>query len=110
MPPDRWWNLRDVGAYMNRIKEGKNPEQERETLSRDQLMMETVFLGLRLSEGLDLAAFDRRFGIGFTRRLSPLMEELASAGHLTLDADRCALTDRGLLLSDAISARFAALI
>jgi putative oxygen-independent coproporphyrinogen III oxidase len=110
MSPERWWNLRDAGAYMDRIQKGKNPEEERETLSREQLMMEAIFLGLRQLEGLEIAAFERRFGIDFTRRFSPLIEELASTGHLTIEAGRCALTPYGMLLSDAISARFAALI
>jgi oxygen-independent coproporphyrinogen-3 oxidase len=110
MPPERWWNLRDVSAYMDRIHEGKTPEEERETLSREQLMMEAIFLGLRQLEGLDIAAFGHRFGIDFTRRFSPLIEELASTGHLTMEAGRCALTPCGMLLSDAISARFAAMI
>jgi oxygen-independent coproporphyrinogen-3 oxidase len=61
--------------------EGKNPQEERETLSREQLMMEAIFLGLRQSEGLDIARFERRFGIGFTQRFSPLITELVSAGH-----------------------------
>jgi oxygen-independent coproporphyrinogen-3 oxidase len=110
IPPHRWWNLRDVGTYMDRIRGGDTPEAERETLALDQLMMEAVFLGLRQSDGLDVEAFERRFGIGVTRRFSPLIEELAAAGHLTLADGRFALTPSGMLLSDAIALHFAELI
>jgi len=63
-------------------------------------MAETAILGLRLVEGLSLAAFRRRFGVGFLSVYGPAVAELANLGLLERANGRLRLTASGRLLSN----------
>jgi len=62
-----------------------------------------LLVGLRLTEGVDIAALSRRFGMARAALLDEDRIELyASLGLLRFDDDRLALTDAGMPLLDAI--------
>jgi oxygen-independent coproporphyrinogen-3 oxidase len=84
------------------------PETPRR-LSRAEELEEAWFLGLRLNEGLSLAALREEFsGPALLANLETLAE-LESEGLLArLDNDRIALTPRGRLLSNEVFSRFLA--
>jgi oxygen-independent coproporphyrinogen-3 oxidase len=107
LPPVRRWNVKNVRAYIERLTSGKSPESEMETLSREQLMIEVIYLGLRQAEGIDLEAFENRFSARFTDIFSPVPAELSDEGMLGIRDNRCALTRNGMLYLDAIAGRLA---
>jgi coproporphyrinogen III oxidase-like Fe-S oxidoreductase len=41
------WNCRSVKKYIENVKEGRAPIEKKEILSKEQRMMEMVYLGLR---------------------------------------------------------------
>lgn len=108
--PVRRWNTRHVTDYMDRIQAGHSPEDDRETLTREQLMIEAVYLGLRTSDGIGIEDFDEQFGIRFTDHFDQLISELAAEKLLTTQENRCALTPTGMLHADGIAGRFTELI
>ncbi len=63
----RWWNKRSLKAYVAAIASHQSPLSEMETLSREQQMMETIYLSLRQTEGIDTIAFESRFDLNFYR-------------------------------------------
>lgn len=76
-----------------------------ERLSAAQLMDERVMLGLRLEEGLDRERFVADFGVWPEQAYpGPLWEELEQAGLVARDARRIRLTDRGMMVADAVVA------
>lgn len=77
-----------------------------EPLSREQMMEEAWFLGLRMNEGVELAALREEFGAAAVAELEPVIGELAEEGLVTLAAGRVALTMRGRLLSNEVFGRF----
>ena len=77
-----------------------------EPLAREQELEEAWFLGLRMNEGVDLAALRTEFGTGAVVALEPVMGELEAEGLVTRDAGRVALTMRGRLLSNEVFERF----
>ncbi|MFH0728670.1 MAG: radical SAM family heme chaperone HemW [Pseudomonadota bacterium] len=107
LPPVRRWNLKNVRDYIERLNNGKSAESETEILSREQLMIEAIYLGLRQSKGIDLEGFDRQFAARFTDIFSPLLAELSGEGMLRIRENRCILTRNGMLYLDAIAGRFA---
>jgi oxygen-independent coproporphyrinogen III oxidase len=107
LPPVRRWNVKNVPDYIERLSNGKSPESESETLSREQLMIEAIYLGLRQSDGIDLAGFETRFDARFTALFSPVLAELLGEGVLSIRENRCTLTRNGMLYLDAIAGRFA---
>jgi oxygen-independent coproporphyrinogen-3 oxidase len=93
----RWWNEKHPRTYADRLAAGESPEADREVLTPEQVAMERIMLGLRLSEGLAVEALAE----GKRARAA----DLVGSGELdatALAAGRLVLTDRGRLLADAV--------
>ena len=105
--PKRWWNHCAVSHYFESLTSGKLPVEGMEDLSHNQLMVETVFLGLRTSDGVDTLQFKRRYKKDFFDLFGDLVERLEAQGLLAASFDRCALTVKGMLLSDTVAGMFA---
>jgi oxygen-independent coproporphyrinogen-3 oxidase len=103
--PRRSWNIADLEAYLARLDRGAMPEEARETLTRSQQMIETVFLGLRLAAGIDLAAFARQFGAPLETLAAAVLPGLVADGCLRRTPARLAPTRRGMRFHDSVSAR-----
>ncbi|HXG01843.1 MAG TPA: radical SAM family heme chaperone HemW, partial [Candidatus Binatia bacterium] len=69
-------------------------------------MSETVILALRLREGLDLAAFQRRFGIRLEDAFPEALEETLSLRLTEVAGGRLRVRDEAVLLGDEASLRF----
>jgi len=78
-------------------------------LRRDEELEEAWFLGLRLNEGVSLAALREEFSPAALRDCLETVAELETDGLLQrFDTDRIALTPRGRLLANEVFARFLA--
>jgi putative oxygen-independent coproporphyrinogen III oxidase len=90
----RWWNVRRPADYARRLRAGGSPQAGREVLGPRERQLEAIMLGLRLRSGLALAT------------LSPAGRRAAraeaTAGRITIDGPRIALTDPGRLVADAV--------
>jgi oxygen-independent coproporphyrinogen-3 oxidase len=104
--PQRFWNHRDIHTYIALLEQGKRPISGKESLNRDQQMIETIYLGLRTTDGIDLTGFEDRFKIGFAETFAGLIEDFTGRGFMTRDLDRCCLTCKGMLMLDSIAERF----
>jgi hypothetical protein len=78
----------------------------REPAYREREMSETVILALRLREGLELAAFERRFGVSLTAAFGGPLEETLALGLTELIDGRLRLRDEAVLLGDEAFLRF----
>jgi oxygen-independent coproporphyrinogen-3 oxidase len=104
----RSWNAADLAVYIERLGQGLLPEEGREELDCVQQMIETVFLGLRLSAGVDLVAFARRFGQPLETRAAEVLPALVADGYLRQTPERLAPTRKGMRLHDSLSAMLVA--
>ena len=78
-------------------------------LDRQEELEEAWFLGLRLNEGVSLAALRQEFGASAVQDCLSSITEMEEERLLTfLSGDRVALTARGRLLSNEVLARFLA--
>lgn len=66
---------------------------------------ESLFLGLRLVEGVDLSNLRNQFGDAMVKDVMPALLEVCDAGLLEVDADRVRLTARGRLASNEVFSR-----
>lgn len=105
--PERFWNIADVAAYIRKLENNHLPVDGRETLDRQKLMLEAVYLGLRTTDGIDVTGFEEKFSVHFNRRFGELTAAFEDKGWLKLSDNRCVLTLQGMLLLDAITAAFA---
>ena len=76
-------------------------------LSSGEAADEALVMGLRLSEGIDVNAMERRFGIPVVDWVR--VDRLVASGHLTRNSGRINLTAAGRLLLDHILGEIAAL-
>ena len=106
--PRRYWNCRSVKKYMESIKEGRLPVEEKEILSKEQRMMEMIYLGLRKTDGIDIDAIDENLGINFRRMFAEKIKQLEEDGYILSiqPKNRCALSRKGMLFLDSIASMF----
>ncbi|HXZ29153.1 MAG TPA: radical SAM family heme chaperone HemW [Terriglobales bacterium] len=75
-------------------------------VSRQSASEESLFLGLRLNRGLDLAEAAARFGAAALESVRPAILRSEEAGLLEQEGNRIRLTSRGRLLSNEVFAGF----
>ncbi len=61
----RFWNHSDLQLYIHDIQANRPPVEETEKLSEKQQMLETIMLGLRTRDGIDVSVFKSRFSQSF---------------------------------------------
>lgn len=98
--PVRWVNTTDLQAYCAALESGVLPPSEAETLTRDEQMSESVFMALRMNEGLSRARFRSLYGVDVVEAFSDAVREGLSQGWLTVDEERLRLTDAGCLVGN----------
>lgn len=77
---------------------------EREIIDKDGEIFEHIMLGLRTSEGIDVAAIEKRYGFDFDERFSGALTRLA--GILAREGDRLRIACDKLLLESAVALEF----
>jgi oxygen-independent coproporphyrinogen III oxidase len=75
-------------------------------LSPERQHEEAWFLGLRMNEGVDVAALEREFGHAIVAAAMETAERLVDDGLLTFDGERVRLTARGRLISNDVFQKF----
>jgi oxygen-independent coproporphyrinogen-3 oxidase len=58
----RWQNIAATDAYIDRVSAGQPVDTGRRQIAADERAQEALFTGLRLTSGIDRAAFEARFG------------------------------------------------
>lgn len=99
----RWSVPRRLDAYI--AGRGAGLGRIEESPSRSDRASEALIAGLRLSDGVDLAALRGRYGADFTGPGRGTLADLAGAGLLETEGDRLRLTRRGRLVSNEVLAR-----
>ena len=103
----RWANERDVAKYVDFIETEQSTVVERTNLKEEDARSESIFLGLRLMRGLDLANYRLRFGADLREQYDAELIRLREAGLIEIDAHLMRLTTRGALLSNEVFAALA---
>jgi oxygen-independent coproporphyrinogen-3 oxidase len=75
-------------------------------ISPQAALQESIFLGLRLNRGVDLAKLASKFGDRTVAEVAPVLEELVSLELLEIEDSTVRLTLRGRLLSNEVFQRF----
>lgn len=102
----RYADLRLPAPYIQRVQRGESPVESVEPIGRKLAMGETMMLGLRLAEGVDLAGFRARFGRAPADVYGPTITELTTSGLITANDRYLALTARGKFLGNEVFRRF----
>ena len=109
----RWWNVKNPAAYAARLRDGRSPAYAGEILDEDTRELERVMLGVRTSEGIELAGLPgtrqadeagAALGAGSVSggRVAALIADGLVDGAAALRG-RAILTLRGRLLADYVT-------
>ena len=98
----RWRNVSETESYMARVADGVSPVAHEQVLSVDERATDTLFLGLRLTEGVDVPAVERRYGVNVWERWGGELTRCVEAGLLEDDSERLRLTRKGRLLASEV--------
>jgi oxygen-independent coproporphyrinogen-3 oxidase len=104
--PQRFWNVSDVRSYIAAIESGRLTVAEKEVLTEEQQMIESIYLGLRMTVGIDLVGFKAKFGIDFIKAFEEIITDLAERNYIEVNNSRCALTRQGRVYLDSIASMF----
>lgn len=80
--------------------------EEVQALSPEEQMEEFMFLGLRLTKGVDMGEFQRMFGKSMEEVYKKTIAEFTARGLLEKRGERLLLTPRGIDVSNVIFAEF----
>lgn len=81
------------------------PPRSVDLLGLEQAFEESLFLGLRLNEGVDLQRLRDEFGDEMIESVMPALVEVCDAGLLRLEQQRAKLTAAGRMISNEVFSR-----
>jgi oxygen-independent coproporphyrinogen-3 oxidase len=97
----RWWNISSVAQYCSSLSAGEAPVAGEESLTPEQIRLETLALGFRTREGVSLATLREQPGG------DAMVAALTQAGLVRVDGDRVIATACGLVVADRLPLGFA---
>jgi oxygen-independent coproporphyrinogen-3 oxidase len=100
----RFWSLRRPRDFIAAVEGGASTVEGEETLSPYDRAGEALILGLRLSSGVNVDGFSRRFGAGFRAR-SATIEELENAGLVRRFGGWIRLSEAATLVANEVLCR-----
>lgn len=101
----RYRNRGPIQHYLKEVSEG-NARLSEEVLSKNEMMEEELFLGLRKKEGVSIGKFEQKFGTSFEKRYGQIVQELQSDGLLKENNGFIQMTKKGLFLGDTVAEKF----
>ena len=99
---ERWKNVAGIEDYVARVVAGQSPLLERQRLSPQAQVEEALFMGMRLTDGVDRNRFTTRFGVDPWERYGRALEPFIEDGHLWHRDGQFGLTRTGMLVANNV--------
>ncbi len=97
----RFWNESDIDEYEATLRAGRSPRFFDEGQQSDR-ELEFVYMGLRLSRGIDTEVFRSRFGRPFPESWRAILQKYVEPNLVIEDNTTLRLSVRGMLVSNEI--------
>ena len=99
-------NVAEVAEYARRLEAGEPVVAEQECLALEGRLGETIMLGLRVAEGVEVARLREEFGEELLGPLAKIAREMEATGLLEVMAERWRPTRRGMMLGNRLGGAF----
>jgi oxygen-independent coproporphyrinogen-3 oxidase len=99
-------NVAGTEDYIDRIGRGEPVAAEVRRLSTGERLGDALFMGLRLTDGIDIEAIGQRHGVDVWQKHGAELEPFLAAGMLRREGSRLALTRPGMLLANEVMTVF----
>ena len=96
----RWRNVSETVRYIEDVTSGRSVVVDRRTLGSSERLGDALFMGIRLTDGLDIDGIRHRYGVDVLGKYGPELEPFIEAGLLVHQAGRLRLTRQGMLVSN----------
>lgn len=106
LPPIRKTNIGGLEEYFKNLQEKKLPLTEDDLHNENIEMSETVFMGLRLTEGVDLKEFERRFKKKIQVVFKDALDKCLPLALIEIKEGKMRLTDKGLYIGNLVFEEF----
>ncbi len=106
MSHTRYYNEMNLEAYLSAGGNLSLLRKEEEQLTKEMAMQEYMFLGLRLLEGIDTLAFEKRFGESIWQVYNQQLTKWIKYEVLVKDKERIYLSPYGLDVCNEVFASF----
>ncbi|MGI6344445.1 MAG: radical SAM family heme chaperone HemW [Bacillota bacterium] len=103
---ERACNVSDYGAWRQRLQAGQLATGSSERLDLAASKAETIILGLRLTQGVDAAAYQRRFGSSLEDDFGPTLTDLLDRRWLIRTQRGYAIPQSMLLVANRVFLSF----
>ncbi len=81
-------------------------KEESSVLTKDEMIEETIYLGLRMMDGVDTDKFVKRFGVTVRSLYGDVIDDLAAQGLIYEGSSSLTLTDLGIDYGNYVFSRF----
>lgn len=102
----RWKNVAGTAEYVDRVTSGASARQDVRVLSSEERVQEALFTGLRMTDGINEAAFAARWEISPWERHREVLELRVEAGHVWRKSGSFGLTRAGMLVANDVLSEF----
>ena len=96
----RWWNISSFKEYIDALKKGSRPIEEKEKLNEKQRKLEKLFLSFRTKQGIALDALKEY------KKVEIVLNRLIESGLIEIKGSRAVPTKKGFLVADKIPLMF----
>lgn len=101
-------NVRRPSHYIDTILRQGTATADEERLTPEETRGETIMVGLRMREGIDLTKFEERFGVRVEVTYGEVISKHVATGLLERTDTHLCLTEHGLFLANDVMADFLA--
>ena len=102
----RYNNICELDNYEKMILEGEKPIEWEEKLSIKDEIEESIFLGLRMNEGIQISDFKEKYNFDFEKEYKNEIEKLSKMELIEIDNNLMKLTQKGREISNSIFVEF----
>jgi oxygen-independent coproporphyrinogen-3 oxidase len=98
----RYNNINSIEEYINIIALGKKPIEQSEKISKQEKFEETIMLGLRTKDGIDVDQIKKVYKIDLLKDKKETINNLLSLGLISLVYNRIIVRDEGMAVLNRI--------
>lgn len=102
----RFSNETVMSKYLDQIGNGVKPTVDQVEISEREDLFETIILGLRLNEGLNIHQLNARYDMDFLSENEAILSKLKTQGLVLITDDKLKLTLKGIDLSNQVFLAF----
>lgn len=102
----RYENTRSITAYKQALQKDELPTSNAHSLTIDEQIEESMFLGLRLLDGVNLVHLSDKYKMDIYARYQEKINQLVNLDYVSLENHVLRLTQKGLMMANEVFEAF----